>query len=371
MTLIAGFFDGRCPILMGDLLVSDTDKSDKEFVFPTVGKVTKNHLSNGKYSPSQLSQKVTLLSPKLAICCANKKIYASCFIKEIFKANVHENPSQERLFDIYNAIGGQGNLSVIGLYRDGSEMRIFDFESWPVDPPNSEFKYFKAAGSGYGALLDIAPNIKMKVASGKPNKLEKGIANSLQLITSLLSKEILEPASLQELFGVGYEIVHPLGSGLSKFKDLTYGFWTVEEEQTRSWRMVPFPFLAFNYSYHGDILVIRSVRISSGKHANSCKIDSDHLHVILPAYRTVDPYELTGYSPTSLNSKWMCNVFLWKNVHDNMGAFFTFGKYDTESPPVIWRNEFGKNEGIDINTGFLKSSMEKIISMFSENHSEQ
>ena len=71
---------------------------------------------------------------------------------------------------------------VIGLYRDGAEMRIFDFESWPVDLPNSEFKYFKAAGSGYGTLLDIAPNLRMKITSGKPNKLEKGIATSLQIV---------------------------------------------------------------------------------------------------------------------------------------------------------------------------------------------
>lgn len=367
MTLIAGFFDGRCPILMGDLLVSDTEKLDKEFVFPTVGKVTKTHLSNGKYSPSQLNQKITLLSAKLAICWANRKVYAKCFIEEIFKNNVHKNPSQDRLFDIYNEIGGQGNLSVIGLYRDGVEMRIFDFESWPVDPPNPEFKYFKAAGSGRGTLLDLAPSISMEATSGKPNKLERGISNSLLLITSLLSKEIIDPSSLQELFGVGYEIVHPLGSDLSKFEDITYVFWTVEEEKKGSWRMVPFPFLAFNYSYQGDILIIRSVRTSSIKHTKSCKIDSDYLHIISPIHRTVDPHELTNYSPASLNSKWMCNVFLWKNVHDNVGAFATFGKYDTESPPVIWRNEFSKNEGIDINTDFVRTSVEKVASMSSEN----
>ena len=82
MTLIAGFFDGRCPILLGDLLVSDTEKLDKEFVFPTVGKVTKTHLSNGKHSPSQLNQKITLLSPKLAICCAKKKSMQNVLLRK-------------------------------------------------------------------------------------------------------------------------------------------------------------------------------------------------------------------------------------------------------------------------------------------------
>ncbi len=368
MTLIAGFFDGRCPIIMGDLLVSDTDKSDKIFVFPTVGKVTKKNLSKGKYSPSRLCQKVILVSPKLAICYANKIIYANCFINEIIKANAHNNPSYELLLDIYNDIGGQGNLSIIGLYRDGIEMRIFDFESWPVDFPNSEFNYFKAAGSGYGTLLDTAPKLKMKITSGKPSKLEKGIAISLQIITSLLSKEIIDPLSLMELFGVGYEIVHPLGSDLSKFEDLTYVFWTVLEEKEGNWRMLPFPFLAFNYSYQRDILIIRSVKASPTKHRNSWKIDSDYLHVVSPAYRTTNIDELSGYSPASMNSKWMCNVFLWKNLHDNMGAFSTFGNYDNQAPPIIWRNEFSKNEGVDINAEFLRSSVEKIVTLNTENY---
>jgi len=74
MTLIAGFFRDECPVLMRDLLVSDEDTSDREFVFPTVGKVSKRDLSNGNYSPSYLCQKVILISPKLAICWANKKI---------------------------------------------------------------------------------------------------------------------------------------------------------------------------------------------------------------------------------------------------------------------------------------------------------
>jgi hypothetical protein len=360
MTLIAGFFKDACPILMGDLLISDTDKMDKEFVFPTVGRVSKSDLSNGEYSPSKLSQKVILVSPKLAISWAGTKVNAISFIEKIIEANLHNNPSYESLLNVYNDIDDQSNISIIGLYRDGKEMRIFDFNSWPVDPPNPEFKYFKAAGSGYGTLLDLVPTVSMDVTSGKPNKLERGISNSLLLITSLLSKEIIDPSSLQELFGVGYEIVHPIGSDLSKFENITYVFWTVEEEKKGSWRMVPFPFLAFNYSYQGDILIIRSVRTSSIKYTKSCKIDSNYLHIISPTHRTVDPHELTNYYPSSLNSKWMCNIFLWKNVHGEMGTYASFGYYANQSPPVIWTNEFNKNKGIDINNEFLKSSITKV-----------
>jgi hypothetical protein len=360
MTLIAGFVRDGCPILMGDLLVSDEDMSDKEFVFPTVGKVSKRDLENGNYSPSQLCQKVILTSPRLVISWANKKIYAKAFIKTVIDANAHNNPSHKLLSDIYNELGGSGNLSIIGLYRDGSEMRSFNFESWPVDPPYTGFSYFRAAGSGYGTLIDTIPKLHEGNLSGNINKLEKGIATAVQLSTSLLSQEILSHLSLHELFGVGYEIAHPLGAGLAKFSNLTYVFWTAEEVDSGNWRMLPFPFLTFNYSYNGDILIIRSVRASSMPISNSCRIDSDELHAISPIQRLINPDELRDYSPASLNSEWICNIFLWKNCRDHTGAFATFGHYHNQSPPVIWTNEFNKNEGIDVNSQFINTSISKI-----------
>lgn len=371
MTMIAGFFRDGCPILMGDLLVSDEDKSDKEFVFPTVGKVSQRDFRNGNFSPSHLCQKVILISPKLAISWANKKIYAKSFIKNVIDANAHNNPSHELLSDIYNEMGGQGNLSIIGLYRNGVEMRIFDFESWPVDYPYPGFRYFKAAGSGYGTLLNMIPQLGEGIPSGNLNKLEKGIATAVHLSTSLLSQEILSPLSLHELFGVGYEIAHPLGGGLAKFSDLTYVFWTVEEVNSGTWRMLPFPFLTFNCSYNGDLLIIRSVRASSisDSNSNSCRIDSDELHVISPIQRILNPDELTGYSPASLNSEWICNIFLWKNYQGHIGSFATFGHYSNQSSPIIWTNEFSKNAGIDVNTQFIETSISKVALHASEKQS--
>jgi len=200
----------------------------------------------------------------------------------------------------------------------------------------------------------------MGAPSGNLNKLEKGISTAVHFSTSLLSQEIISQLSLKELFGVGYEIVHPLGANLAKFANLTYVFWTAEEEVSGRWKMLPFPFLTFNYSYNGDILIIRSVRASWIPKNSSCKIDSDELHVISPMHRVLNPDELRDYSPASLNSKWMCNIFLWKNRQGNTGAFATFGNYYNQSPPIIWTNEFTKDEGIDVNVQFVKTSISKI-----------
>jgi hypothetical protein len=364
MTLIAGFFKNGVPIIMGDLLVSDNDQSEKILTLPSVGEISKQNFSDGQYSPSHLCQKALLLSSKLSICWAGNKRYASCFVKEIIKNNLHKNPSYDALQTLYNEIVETDNFSIIGLYRDGTEMRIFDFNSLPVLDliTNPEFGYFKATGSGYGALLETMPNLKMNISSGDPNKLEQGISTALLLSSSLLSQELMTRSSLQELFGVGYEIIHPLGSGLNKFTDISYVFWQAEETTPGKWQLLPFPFVAFKYSYIGDFLVIRSVRCSSNSKNPSCNVDSDEIHVVNPIHRDIDPETMIGYKPESLNSKWICNIFLWKNFKKETGAYAQFGN----TPQIIWRNEFKKDEGISVNTEFIKSSLVKIASMTTE-----
>jgi len=342
-------------------LVSDNAIADKEFVFPTVGKVSKKDISKGDYSPSHFCQKAIQLSPKLAICWANKKIYATSFIKEIINAKAHINPTYELIEQIYRDLCGQYNLSIIGILRNGTEMRIFDFESWPVDFPNPGFQYFKAAGTGYSALMESIPKIGMGAPSRLLNKLEIGITSAIQFSTVLLSEELISQLPIESLFGVGYEIVHPLGPNLSKFADLTYVFWTALEDQPEEWKMIPFPFLTFNYSYCKDALVIRVARASQSGTFEACKIDSDEIHVINPIHKTMNPDELKNYSPASFNSKYICNIFLWKNHKGLNGAFATFGQYSSTSAPIIWTDEFTKNEGMDVNKQFLIDSINKVV----------
>lgn len=359
MTLIAGFLKDGCPILMGDLLLSARDDSDTEIIFPTIGKISNKHLSNGEYRPISFCQKVNLLSPKLAVAWTGVKLHAENFMREVIATNIHNNPSRDSLRNVFNKIGGQGNISIIGIYRNGKEMCIFDFDAQSIKPIPG-FEWLRVAGSGHQAFSDASCKLESAVTSGQLNKLEKGISTAINLSTTLLSKEILTFLSLQNLFGAGYEILHPLGGDLAKFCGLTYLFWEAEEEKQGKWRLLPFPFLASNYSYYEDILVIRSVRVSSTTGINSCKIDSDELHVISPAYRDVRVEELIDYTPTSLNSEWICNVFLWKNCCGERGAFSTFDHYVIQPPPVIWTNEFKNNGGVDINAQFVRDSIFKI-----------
>ncbi len=366
MTLISGFSKNYCPIILGDLLISNNDSKEQLITLPTIGKISKQDFSRCSYSPCGFSQKINLLSPKLALGWAGSKIHAKTFMDELITLGVHDDPSHQAINDIYNNIVTNPNdLSIIGIYRNNSEIRIFDFNAWPTDS-NSNFEYFKSAGSGYGTLLDITEinDFNLNVTSGKINKLEIGIATAVNIITALLSEELLTQSSIQNLFGAGYELVHPYKSILKKFDDLTYLFWSIEEFEINNWRLQSSPFLVSKYSYHNDILVIRAMHIKQNDNINSCKIEKDELHIVSPIYGTFNADKLIGFAPQTLNSKMICNVFLYKTVNNEVGTFAEFGKYNTESPPVIFKNEFTKNEGIDINTNFIKKVLLKFNSKF-------
>lgn len=93
----------------------------------------------------------------------------------------------------------------------------------------------------------------------------------------------------------------------------------------------------------------------------ACKIDSDELHVVSPIHKVLNPDELRGYSPQSLNAEWTCNVFLWKNLQGNTGIYSTFGYFPNKSSPIIWTNEFSPNAEIVVNTQLVQTAISKIV----------
>lgn len=365
MTLIAGFFRNGYPILMGDILASGTDTSTMELVFPTVGKVSRSALSNGKYSPSSLCQKVILVSPSLAIGWAGTKFYAQCFIKDLIEANCHKNPSQQSLSNIFDYQDKYGDLRAICLYRDGTKLGIRGFNSLPVYCQDEKFTYFSAAGTGYSRLSDIVEKMDLTRIFGNhnPTELEMGINVAWYISAALLSQEIIDSSSLRQLFGVGYEVVHPLGSELSKFDDVTYFFWKTEEQGKGSWSIPAVPFLSIKYSYHDDILIMRNVRTYLETETKTCIINRDESRAIVPIHRDFNPEELLNYSMPTLNSKWMSNVFIWKNRHGKTGIYASHIHHNLRKPPIIWLDEFDTNRRVEINMEFVKNLVTKLTTV--------
>ena len=221
MTLIAGFKMVDCPILMGDILLSNNLETAKELTIPTVGKIFSDSLKNGIYQPSAFSQKVNLLSPQLALAWSGNLGQAKEFMGQVIGAKIHKDPSREAIIEIFNDLT-LDDLCIIGLLRDDKNKPIlFDINCERVDVRDSEFRWFKAGGSGYSRLQDTVSNMGSRHSSGTVNQFEYGVAATIQISTNLLSTELRTGFTLHELFGAGYEILHPLSNGLAKFTDLT------------------------------------------------------------------------------------------------------------------------------------------------------
>lgn len=365
MTLIAGFMRDDCPILIGDILLSNNLETTIELTIPTIGKISSDNLRNGVYQPSAFSQKVNLLSPHLALAWSGNLGQAKEFMAQVIGAKIHRKPSREAIIEVFNDLE-PNDLYIMGLLRDDKGMMLFDINCERIDSRDSEFEWFKAGGSGFNRLQNIVSHMNSRLISGNLNKLEYGLSSAIQISTELLSKELQTGSTLRELFGAGYEILHPIGNGLAKFADLTYYFWSIEEKMPRKWHC-SIPFLAMKYSYHKDILVIRSVRLSpvaSTSKENMHNIESDELHMILPIYRMVNNDELIGYTPDSLNSKYICNVFFCRNIRGDLEVFNNFGHYNNRLLPIIWNDEFSLNASASVNSKFLYETIAKISSRF-------
>jgi hypothetical protein len=99
--------------------------------------------------------------------------------------------------------------------------------------------------------------------------------------------------------------LHALGSEITKFADLSYLFWNVKEVEPSRFGINPAPLLAMKYSYQGDLLIIRTVRLSAPREPFSTRVDSDELHVIKPIYRKLEEQELLGYRPAAMNARFI------------------------------------------------------------------
>jgi hypothetical protein len=82
MTAVAGLEINNYPLLVGDLLLSGPNESTG-FSVPTVDDLSTVFPAGSGFTPSGLSQKITLISEDVMIAWAGNKLAASYVIKEL------------------------------------------------------------------------------------------------------------------------------------------------------------------------------------------------------------------------------------------------------------------------------------------------
>ena len=180
---------------------------------------------------------------------------------------------------IYHDLDNPKELSLIGMMRVDLGIRHFWMNSNQLSTSNPSIKNLVIAGTGQKDFLDLVDQGQFKSTSGAPNRLEVAIGATLGYISNLFVSEIEGSISLQQLYGGGYEVIHPVGDHFEKFCNLTYIFWRMEIHEGVSARVFS-PYLAMKYSYYDDLLLIKVIHLSGNKLTNT-----DH-HIIKPVFST-------------------------------------------------------------------------------------
>jgi hypothetical protein len=132
------------------------------------------------------------------------------------------------------------------------------------------------------------------------------IGVGLSISGVLLNFEIATLDNLNLLYGAGYEIVTILNQKFAKLDDVTYLFWGAGVDGKGGVRISRLPLNACRYSYHNDILLIRSAKFEDKPNSRAYE---QRLFAVPPIYRDPDQKELDEIIPPSLNARYLCNYF--------------------------------------------------------------
>jgi hypothetical protein len=234
MTLIAGMVTANnLPMLFGDIVVSAP--GGREVQVPTIGHRLPNATDDG-YQPAGLVQKVVLIASNCALAWAGSLVSARFTVRQLRHlsrigqltfANI-EAHFREHSADLQD-------LRVIGFLTElvGEHARHHPF-CWGVEKkviPGADIwisgtgaNHFEADESGEWQGL-VESTIRGMLQSLSPERKAEGGIVALQLQGALLGIEMTSGATLDHLYGGGYEVAAQVGEGVySKFQDAVYAY---------------------------------------------------------------------------------------------------------------------------------------------------
>lgn len=310
MTVVARFAIKGYPMLMGDLLLSIKDPSASPVPIPTVEDLSKVFPAGSICVPSGLCQKIIVLSDTFALGWAGNLGVARDIITEVWQKNAESHFTRKTLQEHFDALDESvwENFGLVGFLEDDAGMMSFSCDNTTKfrTPLLGEVALLGSGTAGVRKVLEGIPSLP--VGMGRtPNTLELSVSFGLQISGVLLNFEIATLDTLNDLYGGGYEIATILNQKLAKVDDITYLFWQASVDAKGGVRISRLPLKACRYSYHNDILLIRSAKFEDKENIRAFE---QRLFVVSPVYRDPDLKELQKITSPSFNARYLCNYFL-------------------------------------------------------------
>ncbi len=231
------------------------------------------------------------------------------------------------------------HLGLVGFVREnGTTLAQF----------GREFFWKQTAAYGLVGLLGSAitdmENALDSLGEMRPsvpiNAAQEAVARGMGITGPLLTIEMMSAESIRRFYGGGYEIATLDGNKFTKIGDLSYLFWTAHFDGSSEIRISQAPHRVFRYEYFGDLLVIRSIAISTNEKRVSCK---PSLYLVPPVYRELTASEKSNPPVPSFNSKWLCN-YIWVTADTRPPAVLALVRY--QGADLQWVKFDERPEGI-------------------------
>lgn len=298
-------------MLMADLLVST--EGPIGVASPPVPMIDdlSHHFPAGSISaPTDLCQKICVLSDTLVLGWAGDYSTARTVIGELRKKNVVTPFSFATLLDHLDALPESiwDRLDLVGFIEDASGMRSFTSDK-AIQVSNVLLGDIPLIGTGLTQARKILEGVSSLPTSTRSESLDPvslSLGLALQLAGALLTQEGASLETLRDSYGGGYEIATVLNKKFAKVDDLAYLFWMVNQDIEGGLRIAQRPFRVCRYSYHDDLLLIRSVKLHQSGDSTAFE---QRLFWAPPVYRDVHRTEQQAIVPPSLNARFMCHCF--------------------------------------------------------------
>ena len=299
----------KCPILLGDLLITGPKKPGIKAMIPTIENVNSLFTSELGRIPYGMQQKVVIVSDNLMLGWSGDYLTAKEVICDIYTESEESRFTKTSLHKYFmllpQRIWDQG-VGFIGFIKDRNGIAYFGYRYKSIK--TKIFGNVGLLGTGSADLEKLLNRYTgiPKPMSGKPNILEVSISLTLSLSGILLNTELATLRSLQNFYGGGYEIATIVNGKFRKLDEIVYIFWIARISE-KGVHISQIPRHAMSFVYVDDILIIRSVSFNETKDRVSM---SQSGYSVPPMYRIISEQEIDTLHMPDLNQKWLCNYFL-------------------------------------------------------------
>ncbi len=218
-----------------------------------------------------------------------------------------------------------------------------------------------SSGNGTRDFVSIFSRVEERLQSfiGSDSALS-AVPICTTIASLLLIGDFTDRKSLQQFYGGGYEIAGVDQGKVFKETDLNYVFWRTRLESDGSLKAQLINIQ--NYSYVGDILLIRTIRLDQPGPGEDGSID---FQVVQPINRTYTVSELSNILKnklTNIENTFVSGHFVNCIIHEKPKANYEYFQINRDWPPLSFKPMPEPNKlNVHINQQFINDIVSIIL----------